>query len=173
MKSVTTRKAHTDFASKTTEVVIETPKGSRNKLAYEPSRRMYKLSKILAEGMSFPYDFGFVPGTRADDGDPVDVLVLTDAALFPGCLLDCILIGVIELEQQEGKKMVRNDRLIGVASESIAYSEVRDIGQLNSVVLRQIEAFFMNYQKLRDVRVKIVGRRGPEKAWALLRRSKR
>jgi inorganic pyrophosphatase len=104
MKSATTRKAHTDFASKTTEVVIETPKGSRNKFAYEPSRRMYKLSKILAEGMSFPYDFGFVPGTRADDGDPIDVLVLTDVALFPGCLLDCILIGVIELEQQEGKR---------------------------------------------------------------------
>src|ERR1051325_6673502 len=101
MKIATRRKAHSHAAAKTTEVVIETPKGSRNKLAYEPSRRMYKLSKVLAEGMSFPYDFGFVPHTQAEDGDPLDVLVLTDAALFPGCLLDCRMIGVIELKQKE------------------------------------------------------------------------
>jgi inorganic pyrophosphatase len=172
MKSATARKARGDSASRT-EVVIETPKGSRNKFAYDPRKRMYKLSKILAEGMSFPYDFGFVPHTLAADGDPVDVLVLTDEALFPGCLLDCVLIGVIELEQQEGNKMVRNDRLIGVATESIVYSQVKDIGQLSAAVLRQIEASFVNYQKLRDVRVKIVGRQGPEKAWALLRRSRK
>jgi inorganic pyrophosphatase len=172
MKPSANRKTRSDPA-KTTEIVIETPKHSRNKLAYQPRKRMYKLSKVLPEGMSFPYDFGFVPGTRADDGDPVDVLVLTDAALFPGCLLDCILIGVIELEQQDGNTWVRNDRLIGVASESVIYSDLRDIGQLNAQLLKQIEAFFVNYQELRDVRVKIIGRKGPEGAWALLRRSKK
>jgi inorganic pyrophosphatase len=173
MQSATNPKTRSDAAAKTIEVVIETPKGSRNKLTYEPRKRTYKLSKVLAEGMSFPYDFGFVPETRADDGDPVDVLVLTDAALFPGCLLDCILIGVIELEQQEEKKMIRNDRLIGVASESILYSGVKDISQLNPIVLSQIEAFFINYQKVRDVEVKILGHKGPDKAWVLLQRSKR
>jgi inorganic pyrophosphatase len=173
MKSATIAKARSDAAGKTVEVVIETPKGSRNKLAYEPRKRMYKLSKVLPEGMSFPYDFGFIPDTKADDGDPIDVLVLTDTELFPGCLLDCNLVGVIELEQQEESKMVRNDRLIAVASESILYSSVKHISQLNPTVLSQIEAFFINYQKLRDVKVKILGRQGPDQAWALLRRSKK
>lgn len=70
----------------TISVIIETPRGSRNKLKYEPSKRMYKLSKVMPEGMVFPYDFGFVPETRAADGDPLDVLVLTDEPLFTGCL---------------------------------------------------------------------------------------
>ena len=173
MRYATTRKVRNELVSNSTEVVIETPKGSRNKFAYEPGSGVYKLSKVLAEGMSFPYDFGFVPHTLAEDGDPVDVLVLTDAALFPGCVLDCILIGVVELEQQEKNRMVRNDRLIGVASESILYSDLKDISQLNAPVLKQIEAFFVNYQRLRDVRVTILGHQGPGKAWSLLRRSKR
>ena len=70
-------------------VIIETPKGSRNKLKYDPAKRMYKLSKVMPEGMVFPYDFGFVPSTKAEDGDPLDVLVLTDDPLFPGCFVDC------------------------------------------------------------------------------------
>jgi inorganic pyrophosphatase len=86
------------------EVVIETPKGSRNKYAYDPAKRAFKLSKVLAEGMMFPYDFSFVPGTKSADGDPLDVLVLMDAPTFPGCMLDCELIGVIEAEQEENEK---------------------------------------------------------------------
>ena len=105
MKSKTTstvRKAPQN--SSTLDVIIETPKGSRNKLKYEPENRKFKLSKIMPEGMMFPYDFGFVPGTKAEDGDPLDVLVLTDDALFPGCLVDCLLIGLIEAEQEENNK---------------------------------------------------------------------
>ena len=75
-------------------VIIETPKGSRNKIKYDPSSRQFKLSKVI-EGMMFPYDFGFVPSTKAEDGDPLDVLVLTDEPLFPGCLVECSLIGVL------------------------------------------------------------------------------
>jgi inorganic pyrophosphatase len=66
-------------------VIIETPKGSRNKLKFDPVKRMYKLSKVMPEGMVFPYDFGFVPGTKAEDGDPLDVLVLTVRAGSGGC----------------------------------------------------------------------------------------
>lgn len=153
-------------------VIIETPKGSRNKLKYDPGKRMYKLSKVMPEGMMFPYDFGFVPGTRPDDGDPLDVLVLTDAPLFPGCLVDCALIGVIEAEQEEEGKVERNDRLIAVAQASLLYSEVKDLADLNPTVLRQIEAFFVNYQKVRDVRVKILNHSGPAKALEILRRSR-
>ena len=80
--------------------------------------------------MVFPYDFGFVPSTKADDGDPLDVLLLNDTGVYPGCLVDCALVGVIELEQEEKGKMTRNDRLIAVAQVSIAYSEIKELKQV-------------------------------------------
>ena len=80
-------------------VVIETPKGSRNKFAFDPKQHVFELKKVLPAGMMFPYDFGFVPSTEADDGDPVDVLVLMDEPAFPGCVLTCRAVGVIEGEQ--------------------------------------------------------------------------
>jgi inorganic pyrophosphatase len=154
-------------------IIIETPKCSRNKLKYDPSKRMYKLSKVMPEGMVFPYDFGFVPGTKAQDGDPLDVLVLTDEALFPGCLVDCFLIGVIEAEQEEQGETKRNDRLIAVPQASLLYSDIKDLANLNPTVLSQVEAFFVNYQKVRDIRVTILGRQGPDKAQQVLRRTRR
>jgi inorganic pyrophosphatase len=154
-------------------VIIETPRGSRNKLKYDPAKRLYKLSKVLPEGMVFPYDFGFVPATEAEDGDPLDVLVLTDAPLFPGCLVDCALIGIIEAEQQEKDKITRNDRLIAVAEASILYSEIKDLAGLNPSVLKHIEAFFVNYQKVRNVDVTILAHHGPQKALEILHRTRR
>jgi inorganic pyrophosphatase len=170
--SKTSRRAASS-KSGTISVIIETPRGSRNKLKYEPSKRMYKLSKVMPEGMVFPYDFGFVPETKAEDGDPLDVLVLTDEPLFTGCLVDCALIGVLELEQKEDGQVNRNDRLIGVAEQSLLYSNITDLARLNPIVMKQIEAFFVNYQKVRDVKVKILGRRGPDQALETLRRARR
>ena len=153
-------------------VTIETPRGSRNKLKFDPAKKMFSLSKILPEGMVFPYDFGFVPGTKADDGDPLDVLVLTDEPLFPGCLVECRLIGVIELTQEESGKKERNDRLIAVAEASLLYADVQHPSALNDVVLKQVEEFFVNYQKVRDIKVTILGRHGPARARDVLRRSR-
>src|SRR6266550_1898245 len=93
-------------------VVIETPKGSRNKFAFDPDQHVFELKKVLPAGMAFPYDFGFVPSTEADDGDPVDVLVLMDEPAFAGCVLKCRPIGVIQGEQGDKKKKFRNDRII-------------------------------------------------------------
>ena len=114
-----------------------------------------------------------MPGTKAEDGDPLDVLVLTDEPLFPGCLVDSKLVGVIEMEQEAEGKMMRNDRLIAVAQASLLYSEIQDLAGLNPLVLGQIEAFFVNYQKVRDINVKILDRRGPDRALAILGRSRR
>jgi inorganic pyrophosphatase len=152
-------------------IIIETPTGSRNKFKYDPATRLFKLSKILPEGMMFPYDFGFVPSTKAEDGDPLDVLVLTDEPLFPGCLVTCTLIGAIELEQEENGQRTRNDRLLAVAEQSLLYSEVKKIDGLNPTILKQIEAFFVNYQKARQITVEILAHNGPEKALQILRRA--
>jgi inorganic pyrophosphatase len=152
-------------------VVIETPKGSRNKLKFDPSTRHFKLSKVMPEGMVFPYDFGFVPSTKAGDGDPLDVLVLTDDPLFPSCLVDCILIGVIEGEQEDKGKVNRNDRLIAVAEQSLLYSETRTLQDVNSTVLKQIEEFFVNYQRVRNIRFTVLARKGAKEALAILRQA--
>ena len=152
-------------------VTIETPRGSRNKLKYDPSRGMFKLSKVMPEGMVFPYDFGFVPSTKAEDGDPLDVLVLTDEPLFPGCSVDCRVVGAIELEQEQEGEKTRNDRLIAVATQSLLYSDTHSIDEVNPIVLKQIEDFFVNYQRVRNIRVKILGRVGNDRALVILRRA--
>jgi len=133
------------------DVIIETPKGSRNKIKYDPGMKAFKLSKVMPEGMIFPYDFGFVPSTSAEDGDPLDILVLTDEPLFPGCHVQCLLIGAIEAKQKEKGKTHRNDRLIAVAQQSLLYSSVKTIEEINPTVLSQIEAFFVNYQRVRNI----------------------
>jgi inorganic pyrophosphatase len=86
------------------QVIIETPKGSRNKYAFDPEQEIFALKKVLPAGMAFPYDFGFIPSTLGGDGDPLDVLVLMDEPAFPGCLLKCRIIGVIEGEQGDKTK---------------------------------------------------------------------
>lgn len=85
-------------------VVIETPQGSRNKYAFNERDRVFELKKVLPAGMEFPYDFGFVPSTKAGDGDPVDVLVLLDEAAFTACVVTCRIIGIIQGEQGSKKK---------------------------------------------------------------------
>src|ERR1700722_5809202 len=97
-------------------VVIETPKGSRNKYAFDPEDRIFALKKVLPAGMAFPYDFGFVPSTLGGDGDPLDVLVLMDEPAFPGCKLSCRIIGIIEGEEGNKKKTERNDPAVAVAN---------------------------------------------------------
>ena len=164
----TSKNNHDYETSSSIDVIIETPRGSRNKIKYDPSSRRFKLSKVMPEGMMFPYDFGFVPATKAEDGDPLDVLVLTDEALFPGCLVEVKLLGVIEAEQTEKGETKRNDRLVAIATQSLLYSEIRTLEELNPKVLEQIDAFFVNYQRVRDIEVKILGHGGPQQAHRIL-----
>lgn len=146
------------------QIVVETPRGSRNKYKYDVQTGWMKLSKVMPEGMVFPYDFGFIPNTEAEDGDPLDVLVLTDEPTFSGCQVDCHVLGVIEAEQEQAGKTNRNDRLIAVAQQSILYSGLNQLSALNPLLLRQIEAFFINYQKVRDIEFRILARQGAERA---------
>src|ERR1700679_242352 len=109
------------------QVIIETPAGSRNKFAFDPDQGIFSLKKVLPAGMVFPYDFGFLPKTLAPDGDPIDVLLLMDEPAFPGIAVKARLIGVIEGEQVEGKKRIRNDRLVAIADANHMYANVRKL----------------------------------------------
>jgi inorganic pyrophosphatase len=146
------------------QVIIETPKGSRNKYAFDAEQRVFQLKKVLPAGMSFPYDFGFVPSTRAEDGDQVDVLVLMDEPAFPGCLLKCRVIGIIEGEESENKQKERNDRVVAIELENHSYAHVRHVRDLGKKFLRELEDFFVNYHELSDSEYRILDVRGPNEA---------
>jgi inorganic pyrophosphatase len=150
------------------QVVIETPKGSRNKYKFEPDMGAFKLNKVLPDGMVFPYDFGFVPSTEAGDGDPIDVLLLMDEPAFPGCVVESRLIGVIEGEQTEHGKTERNDRLVAVANENHTHSDLKHISNLNPTLLKEIGTFFVNYHQQDGAKFKVAGVRGPKQAARLL-----
>jgi inorganic pyrophosphatase len=150
-------------------VVIETPKGSRNKFAYDSDEHIFTLKKVLPSGMTFPYDFGFVPSTKAEDGDPLDVLVLMDEPAFPGCVLSCRVIGVIEGEQGEKKSKVRNDRIIAIQKEAHSWSDVKSIDELGKQFSRELEDFFVNYHELSGEKFHVLGLKGPDQARKLVK----
>lgn len=145
-------------------VIIETPKGSRNKYAYDPKERIFNLRQVLPAGMAFPYDFGFVPSTLADDGDPLDVLVLMDEPAFPGCKLTGRLVGVIEGEQGDKKTPERNDRVVAVESGNHSYAHVERLDDLGKSFEREIEEFFVNYHRLIGKEYRILALKGPTAA---------
>jgi len=155
--------------SELVHVVIDTPKGSRNKFKYDEDLGLFRLSKLLPLGASFPHDFGFIPSTRAEDGDPLDVLVLTEEPLFCGCLVSVRLLGVIEAEQTEKDETVRNDRLIGVLETAHNPPYARSLDELGEARLGEIEHFFISYNQAEGRQFKPLARRGPKAAEKLVK----
>ncbi len=150
-------------------VIIETPKGSRNKLDYDPDLGVFELAGVLPEGSVFPYDFGFVPSTLAEDGDPLDVLVLLDQPVSTGCLVAVRLIGVLEAEQAERDgKTTRNDRLLAVATQAHTHSDVKTLEDLRPKMVDEIEHFFRSYNETKGKVFKPTSRGGPERALKLV-----
>ncbi len=151
------------------QVIIETPRGSRNKYSFDEEEHIFRLKAALPAGMVFPYDFGFVPRTVGGDGDPVDVLVLMDEPAFPGCAMLARLLGVMESEQDDGGgKTNRNDRLIAVAETAHMYSNLRTVDDIPEQSRKEIEEFFSNYHKLQGKQSKSLGWMGPEVARKLI-----
>lgn len=144
--------------------VIETPKGRRNKFDYDPDLEAFTLGGLLPEGMSFPFDFGFIPSTVAQDKDPIDVLVLLDEPAHVGCVLTVRLIGVMEAEQTSKGKTTPNDRLIAVAVHSYTHERIQSVKELNTSLLDQLDEFFISYNKSRGKKFKVKGVHGPAKA---------
>jgi inorganic pyrophosphatase len=154
-------------------VVIETPRGSRNKFAFDSKERIFELKKVLPSGMMFPYSFGFIPSTEGEDGDPLDVLVLMDEPVFPGCILSCRPIGVIEGEQYDGKETERNDRILAVEQQSHEWAHIKTVKDLGNKFCKELEQFFEDYHKLDKERFRVLDVRGPSAAWKLLKNGKK
>jgi inorganic pyrophosphatase len=146
------------------QVIVETPKGSRNKYAFNDDLRVFALKKVLPAGMGFPYDFGFVPSTLAEDGDAVDVLILMDEPAFAGCLLKCRVIGIIEGSQGTKKKLVRNDRIVAIERDNHSFADIKHLKDLGKQFLEELEDFFVNYHELSGAKYHVLGIKGPKGA---------
>lgn len=151
-------------------VIVDTPKGSANKYQLDEDLGVFKLGGVLTAGHSFPFDFGFVPGTLGGDGDPLDVLILMDQPAFVGCLVECRLIGGIEAYQTEkGDAESRNDRLLAVAKKSVLFSDVDSIDDVAPKLLDQIEHFFISYNEAKGKTFRVARRFGAADAESIVR----
>lgn len=149
--------------------IVETPKGRRGKLDYDPKADTFRLKTLLPDGMSFPLDFGFVPSTLADDGDPLDVMILADEPNPSGTLLDVRLIGVIEAEQIEHGRKERNDRLLAAAAVSHLYAAIRSVEDLEPHFVDNLVQFWTNKDRLEGKEFHFIGVHGPSAAVDLVK----
>ena len=152
----------------TLNAIIDTPRGSRNKFKYDEKKQVFKLAGVLPAGASFPYDFGFLPSTKGEDGDPLDVLVLMDEPTFTGCFVSARLIGVIEASQTEKGKTERNDRLLAVSTDSRNHKDLRHLHDLHPNLRHEIEHFFVSYNAAKGKQFEVLGANGPERARELV-----
>ena len=160
------------------QAVIEAPRGSANKLKFDPGRGVFVLHKVLPLGTMFPFDFGFIPATLGDDGDPLDVLVLMDEPATPGIVVPCRLVGVIEATQRKSHdtrsaRPTRNDRLVAVAATTHRHATCRSLRDIGAPALDEIERFFVFYNLQKGMRFTPTGRAGVAAATRLLTQGRR
>jgi inorganic pyrophosphatase len=158
---------------KAVNVIIETPFKSRNKFAYDKPTGLFKLSKVVPSGLEFPCDMGFIPGTKGEDGDPLDALILMDETTYPGCLVECRLIGVIKAMQAgEGEEETRNDRFILVPAVMIEYAHLQQLADLNKNKLEAIVSFFENYNRKENKQFRVIDLLDAKEAHHILKQFK-
>ena len=150
--------------------VVETPRGSRAKLEFDRKLRAFTLAKPLLAGLTYPYDWGFIPSTKAQDGDPLDVLIIHDAATYPGLVLKCRPIGVLEVVQTEKGKKERNDRVFVVPDRSPFEGDLQDIRRLPKRAIEELEKFFEATDALEAKTLEFKGWQGPAKATKIIKK---
>lgn len=158
---------------KEVHVVVETPRFARAKFKYEPDLGVFMLSRSLTLGLSYPFDWGFVPSTVAPDGDPIDALILHNVTTSPGMVLKCRPIAILDVAQTERRRTIRNDRLMVVPCDSAIYDGASDLGDLPQSMRHQAEEFFSAAVTGTAKKLKFLGWRGPRAAWAAIRRTQR
>lgn len=125
--------------------VVETPRGSHVKLAFDPDLRTFAVTRGLTVGVSYPYDWGFIPGTRAEDGDPVDAMILHESPTYPGVVIDCRVLGMVEISQLSKKHgRETNNRLLLVPVWYDRMNEVESVEDLPKRMRLEIEHFFLD-----------------------------
>jgi inorganic pyrophosphatase len=132
--------------------VIEVPLGGVNKYEYDKQLRVFRLDRTLYSPVHYPGDYGFIPSTKAGDGDPLDVLVLVDDPSFPGCVIEVRPIGMLEMTDQGA----RDEKVLAVGNHNPRYREVMDYRGVYPHIIREIEHFFSIYKDLEGKRTKTI-----------------
>lgn len=149
-------------------VVIEIPKGSRNKYEFNEDFGLVELDRVNYTAMAHPYDYGFIPGTRSEDGDHLDAFVLLDNSAFPGALVAARPVGVLFMVD-DGEK---DEKVIAVPAKDPRYNHIKDLSDLSPHIKKEIEHFFLHYKDLQKVVVELKGWGNAEKAKDVIEKSR-
>ncbi len=153
-----------EYAPAIINVIVEIPKGSQNKYEYDKERNIIKLDRVLFSPLHYPGDYGIVPRTLADDGDPLDALVLLSNPTYPGVLVESIPIGLLRMIDSG----TNDDKLLCVARYDPRYSNYKDISDVEEHILKEIAHFFQVYKDLEGKKVQVIGWKGADEARAVL-----
>jgi inorganic pyrophosphatase len=148
-------------------VIVEIPLESVSKYEYDRTLHVFRLDRNLHSPVHYPGDYGFIPQTIAEDGDPLDILILTDAATFPGCVFPVRPIGVFEMLDQG----VPDEKILAYATGNPRFSSVESYTQVQHHVLLEIEHFFSIYKDLEGNRTKVLGWKDRDAAREIIRAS--
>ena len=139
--------------TKTFDVLIEIPKGSRNKYEYDFNLKKVRYDRMIFSSMMYPADYGFIPETLALDGDPLDVLVLVTEPTFPGCVMEVKPIGVFHMADEKGP----DEKIICVPVSDPIWNRLHDLKDVNGHLIKEIEHFFKVYKDLEQKKVDVEG----------------
>ncbi len=147
--------------------IVEIPRGGKNKYEYDPHLELFRLDRVLYSSVHYPAAYGFVPGTRADDGDPLDILVMTSEPTFTGCLIEARPVGIFRMRDEKGE----DEKVLAVPTVDPRYSEVMELSHVASHFLREVEHFFAIYKELEGKQVETFGWEERESAYQVVERS--
>ena len=152
-------------------VVVESPRGSSVKLKFDPEAGAMTLSRPLALGVTYPFDWGFVPGTQVSDGDPLDAMLLWDTPTFPGVVIPCRAVGLVKVDQKRkhGRGRERNDRILAIPVTAPRFDHLRTMRDVPARLRRELEQFFFSVTALEDKDIHILGWAGPDAAIRTIR----
>jgi inorganic pyrophosphatase len=150
---------------KTFDVLIEIPRGSRNKYEYDFEIKRMRFDRMLFSSMMYPADYGFIPETLALDGDPLDVLVLVNEPTFPGCVMEVKPIGVFHMADDKGQ----DEKIICVPVSDPIWNKLEDLSDMNPHLLKEIEHFFQVYKDLENKTVDVGGWGDRDEAYKILK----
>ncbi len=147
------------------DVVVEIPKGSRNKVEFDPQLGAFRLDRILHSPVHYPGDYGFITGTLSPDGDPLDILVLVTDPTFTGCILSARPIGVLIMTDEAGE----DEKVLAVPEHDPRFDEVKELEHLQPHLLREVEYFFEVYKDLEGKETAVLGWEPLPRAHAIIR----
>jgi inorganic pyrophosphatase len=146
------------------EIIVEIPKGSRNKYEYDHKTGAIRLDRVLYSSVEYPVDYGFIPGTKAGDGDPLDVLTICEEPTFPGCHLTVRPIGVLSMRDEKGP----DQKILAVPLADPRLADFTDISEINDHLLEEIRNFFQTYKLLEGKETHVDGWGGHDDAQRVL-----